>query len=152
MIFENEEFIDDNLLDLVRRMKRLAKVNPDLIWVKDRQIWVVTLNDWVSQPVSVSYNWIDKNKFECFTDGNVFASFQTAKEAVDSLSLLKFIENGVSREVIEYLAKKSKFCSMQKAVNSIMLETEIVVTPTEMKILGIDESQRGRVHGRRFGI
>jgi hypothetical protein len=152
MIFENEEFIDDNLLDLVKRMKRVAKANPELIWVKDRQVWVATLKEWVSEPVSVCYNWIDKNKFECFTEGRVFGSFRTAKEAVDSLSLLRFMENGVSHKVIEYLASKTKFCSMQKAVNSIMLETEIIITPTEMKILGIDESQRGRVHGRRFGI
>jgi hypothetical protein len=154
MIFDTDQPIDDTLLDLVKRMKLLIKENPKVQWVKDRDTWVLTTDHWVSEPVSISYHWIDKNKFEVFTEGHVFGSFRTSKDAVDSLALLGFMEKGVSNEIVKFLANKARnpYVSMQEAVNSIMKETEIIVTTEEMHVLGIETKQRGTVLGRQFGI
>jgi hypothetical protein len=154
MIFDTDQPIDDMFLDLVKRMKKLIKENPKVQWVKDRDTWVLTSEHWVSEPVSISYHWIDKNKFEVFTEGHVFGTFRTAKDAVDSLALLGFMEKGVSNEVVKFLANKARnpYVSMQEAVDSIVKETDIIVSTSEMHILGINNEQRGAVHGRQFGI
>ena len=154
MIFENDQPIDDNLLDLVRRFKELVGENPDMKWVKERSTWVLTTDKWVSEPISISYHWIDKNKFEVFTVGHVFGSFQTAKEALGAFVLLRFMEQGIPNEVIQFLAQKMKnpHVTMREAIDKIPYDSSFELTMSQMEILGIDPRKRGKVIGRKFGL
>lgn len=152
MIFEPENPIDDNVIDLVRQFKQSIDKNPSVKWIEDRSTWVIGSENWISEPVYISYHYIDKKKFELFTAGQVVGSFVTAKEAIHAMTFLKFSDQGVSGELIRYLMVKTRTCSMQEAVDSIALETDLMITPHEMRILKIDENQMGRIVGKTFGL
>lgn len=152
MIFEPKNPIDDNVIDLVRQFKQSIDKNPSVKWVEDRSTWVIGSENWISEPVYISYHYIDKKKFELFTAGQVVGSFITAKEAIHAMTFLKFSDQGVSGELIRYLMVKTRTCSMQEAVDSIALETDLMITPQEMRILKIDDNQSGRIIGMSYGI
>lgn len=152
MIFEPENPIDDNVIDLVRQFKQSIDKNPGVKWIEDRSTWVIGSETWISEPVYISYHYIDKKKFELFTAGQVVGSFVTAKEAIHAMTFLKFSDQGVSKELIAYLIVKTRTCTMQEAVDSIALETDLMITPQEMRILKIDDNQLGRIVGMSYGI
>lgn len=153
MIFEKEHpNIDDNLLVLTRRFKHLIRKNPTVQWVPTRSTWVLTSEDYLSVPISIGYHWIVKNKYEIFAGDEVLGSFETIKSTIDFLTLMKFTEEGISDSIIVFLAENVKYQTVQEAANRILLETDIEVSARELRILGIDASQRGRAFGRTFGI
>jgi hypothetical protein len=152
MIFEPDNPIDDNVVDLVRQFKKSIDKDPSVRWIEDRSTWVIGSETWISEPVYISYHYIDKKKFELFTAGQVIGSFVTAKEAIHAMTFLKFSDQGVSGELIRYLMVKTRTCSMQEAVDSIAIETELMITPEEMRILKIDDNQFGRIVGMSYGI
>ncbi len=152
MIFQAENPIDENVKDLVRRFKSAIDKNPSVKWIEERSTWVIGSENWLNEPVFVSYHFIDKKKYEIFTAGQVAGSFETASEAIRSLTFLKFLDQGVSKEIITYLAVKTRTCTMQEAVDSIALETNLMITPNEMEILNIDKNQTGRIIGMSYGI
>lgn len=154
MIFEPEIPIDDNFLDLVKRMKSVMKRNPSMRWIKDKSIWVLSTCDWMSVPVYVSYNWINKNKYEVFTEDQFIGDYSTAKQAMNNLQLLKFIEEKVSSEIIEFLdiTLRDPRATMKEAVILAAKDPDIKISNIEMTILGIDEKLSGFVYGKRFGI
>jgi hypothetical protein len=152
MIFDPDNPIDDNVIDLVRQFKKSIDKDPSVKWIEDRSTWVIGSEKWISEPVYISYHYIDKKKFELFTAGQVVGSFVTAKEAIHAMTFLKFSDQGVSKELIAYLIVKTRTCSMQEAVDSIALETDLMITPQEMRILKIDHNQLGRIIGKTFGL
>jgi hypothetical protein len=154
VIFKNSENIDDNLLDLAKKFRKLIKKKPIVQWHKERDLWVIGAEDYLSYPVYISYHWIDKNKYEAFMDSHVFGTFRTAKEAVDAVNLLKFMEEGIPSEVIQFLANRVKnpYVSMKEAVNLIPKECDTSISVDQMWILGIDPNQRGSVAAKRFGV
>lgn len=152
MIFDPDNPIDDNVIDLVRQFKKSIDKDPSVRWIEDRSTWVIGSENWISEPVYISYHYIDKKKFELFTAGHVIGGFITAKEAIHAMTFLKFSDQGVSGELIRYLMVKSRTCSMQEAVDSIALETDLMITPQEMRILKIDNNQLGRIIGKTFGL
>ena len=154
MIFEPEIPIDDNFLDLVKKMKSLMKKNPTMRYDKDNSTWILSTCDWISIPVMVRYNWINKDKFEIFTQENVIGNFSTAKQTVNNLQLLKFMEENVSNDVIEFLATvlKDPRITMKAAVTLAAKDSKLKISNIEMSALGIEEKLTGYVYGKRFGI
>lgn len=152
MIFQSENPIDDNVINLVRQFKKSIDKDPSVRWIEDRSTWVIGSENWISEPVYISYHYIDKKKFELFTAGQVAGSFATAKEAIRAMTFLKFLDQGVPKDIIAYLITKSKSCSMQEAVDSIAIETDLMITPDVMAILNIDKNQIGRIVGMSYGI
>lgn len=158
MIFHSEEPIDDTLLSLVKKLKTLTRKNPKLSWVKDRDVWLITVKDWLSSDICIIYSRLSSEKFTIFIPdvegAQTLGYFQESREVVNSLILMNFMEKGVSSPVIEFIATKIKNprITVQEAVNSIMAETDIIVTTEEMHVLGIETKQRGTVIGRQFGI
>jgi hypothetical protein len=154
VIFKHDDPIDNNILNLARRFRALIQETPSAVWSKERDLWILGSENYLSHPVFISYHWIDKNKYEAFTEGHGFGSFETAKEAVDAVNLLKFMEEGISNEVIQFLASKVKNpdVTIQEAVNLITKETNEVITVSQMKIMGIDQKQLGAVVGKKFGV
>jgi hypothetical protein len=152
MIFQAENPIDENVINLVRKFKASIDKNPSVKWIEDRSTWIIGSNIWMDEPVYVSYHFIDKKKYEIFTAGQVAGSFETATEAIRSLTFLKFLDQGIPKDVIAYLITKTKSCSMQEAVDSIAIETNLMITPDMMDILNIDKNQIGRIAGLSYGI
>ena len=157
MLFKTEEPIDDNLLMLIKRIKRLIKKNPDIKWIKDRSQWIVLFDGWVSGTVNILYSWIDKYKYIVTINSENgesinIGSFLTIDDVIMSLKFLSFMDKGCSKQIIEFLAENVKSYSLQESINRLATNSEINVTAEERIILNIDEKHRGRLKSRNYGL
>ncbi len=86
-------------------------------------------------------------------DDNVIFDSEVAdiSQVINSLLLLKYSNQGIPQDVLDYLANCCNKIGMEKAIKSIGKETKLILTLEQMKILGIEED-RGRITGRKFGL
>ena len=152
--------IDDTLLALVKAIQTATGNNPEIIWITDRDTWLLTINNWTSYTLYLSYEKMSKKCFSFFTKNsgeldetlNMLANYMNIKEVIDGLFLLKFHDKGVSNDILKYLAEKFKTVSIQEAVDSISKDTMFIIEPYQMTVMNINVSQRGKIVGRNFGL
>ena len=168
MIFENESLIDDNLLELVKKIKYHAKENPTIKFLHEQQTWIVTIPEkWISSGINVTWNHINKRPFRVWWEAwgvdtesensepqrNILMDVEvsTVKDVIDALLLLRYSQLGIPKEVLDYLANKMKITSLESALKGIGKETDVFLTIEQMQILNITE-QRGTISGKKFGL
>lgn len=166
-MFDNDTPIDNNLLVLVKELKKYLSENPKIKITENN--WIITMPfSWLNTgELSVSYYRFHKKPFRVWwricgidpilddsapQETIIFdTSLSTVSQVIKSLLLLWYTNNGIPQEVIDYLAVKTKQMSMENAIKTIGKETQLVLTLEQMKILGIEE-ERGRISGRKFGL
>jgi hypothetical protein len=167
MIFDNETPIDKHLLFLVQELKKLTRENPAIKITENN--WVLTMpKSWLQAgELCVSYYRFHKHPFRVWwslspeeitismkeDDDNVIFDSEVAdiSQVINSLLLLKYSNQGIPQDVLDYLANCCNKIGMEKAIKSIGKETKLILTLEQMKILGIEED-RGRITGRKFGL
>jgi hypothetical protein len=161
MIFDNETPIDKHLLYLVQELKKLTRENPEIKITENN--WVLTMpKSWLQAGnICVSYYRFHKHPFRVWwslpevtlSDPDIIFDTEVSdvSHVINSLLLLKYSNQGIPQDVIDYLAKFCNKIGMEKAIKSIAKETNLILTLDQMKILGI-EDERGRITGRKFGI
>jgi hypothetical protein len=166
-MFDNDTPIDNNLLVLVKELKKYVKENPSIKITENN--WIITMPfSWLNTgELSVSYYRFHRKPFRvwwriCGVDPIsedsmmqetvIFdTNLSTVSQVIKSLLLLWYTNNGIPQEVIDYLAVKTKNMTIESAIKTIGKETQLVLTIEQMKILGIEE-ERGRISGRKFGL
>lgn len=170
-MFDNDTPIDNNLLILVKELKKYIKENPSIKITENN--WIITMPfSWLNAgELSVSYYRFHKKPFRVWwrlsvapvtekikdhdpnEDDNVIfdTNLTNVSQVIKSLLLLWYTNNGIPQDVIDYLAVKTRNSSMEDAIKSIGKETQLILTIDQMKILGIEE-ERGRISGRKFGL
>lgn len=155
MIFENEQPIDDNVIELVKRIKALIKKNPKIQWNKSKNC-IVTIENFLSFSVSILYERESKDKFLIYTNSeegsSLFASAENPRVAVNYVTLFNFIEQGVSKELIAHIAHKLSMKETIKSAVESIVKTDLLITHEEMRILGMDYKYRGFVDAQRYGV
>lgn len=168
MIFENESLIDDNLLELVKKIKYHAKENPTIKFLREQHSWIVTIPEkWISSGINVTWNHINKRPFRVWwevwsvdpaedsgkIERNVLMDVEvsTVKDVIDALLILRYSHLGIPKEILDYLANKMKVTTLESALKLIGKETDTFLTIEQMKTLGITE-QRGTISGKKFGL
>ena len=156
MIFDNEMPIDDNLLSLVKSLKKLTVSNPDLKWIASAGSWYIQISDWLSIPISITYTSINKNKFAIFiysaNDYTELGHVNYPSQVSDSLELLKYQELGLSIEIIKHLSKAISTCTLKTAIKNIMKFNDLVLSNEDLEILKIEKADKTKVFGKRFGL
>lgn len=175
MIFDNDTPLDSNLIKLARELKKLTNDSPVVKITENNWILSVPASWMKIGTINVSFYKLHKKPFRVWWDVTVqelqddenrelyshfVSSFETpvfdtdfsdVSHVINSLLLLKYINEGIPSEVVDYLAKKSMQTGMELAIKSIGKETSLILSIEHMKILGIEE-QRGRITGRKFGL
>lgn len=153
-MFENESLIDDNLLKLAKALKNHVKEPMKVKLLKDLMMWVLEVPWMENTIVNITCYPMNKNKFRLWADlGEVRfeQSVPSVSQVISRLYILKYYTEGIPEQVIKFLAMKSLKVSIEKAVKLIAVETDIILTPEQMEILGITE-QKGRFAGKKFGL
>ena len=171
-MFENDSSIDKNLLELIEKLKRHTKENPTIQIIPEKKSWILIVPSTWSLPgmLRITYNKFNKKPFlvwwtvassdllmddlycNIVKEKEIFRSeFYTASQTVDCLLLLRYKNQGIPSDVIEFLMRQTLRMSLAEAIKTIGKESKFTLTMKQMSILGIEE-QRGRITGRKFGI
>ena len=160
-MYDPDQPIDDTFLELIKKIKALTKVNPHMKWAPNRGVWHVEI-EWASQRIGISYSPLHLHKFEVFLylydptiemagDCEHVSTCDTVKQVVESLIFLRYLDEGVSNKIVEFLASKCKSMSMKSAITELV-KSDIELSGKEMAIIPIPKKDVPRVACKRFGI
>ena len=157
-MFENDSSIDENLLELIEKLKRHTKENPTIQIIPEKKSWILIVPSTWSLPgmLRITYNKFNKKPFlvwwtvassdllmddlycNIVKEEEIFRSeFYTASQTVDCLLLLRYKNQGIPSDVIEFLMRQTLRMSLAEAI----LEYTLLETMNTLNLETIDPDQ-----------